>query len=58
MKSSPKGRRRPAVCIKNNTFFCHSGFDGSYVKDFIYIGLPTSLDTVQIKEDIDGKNIL
>lgn len=56
--SNPKGRRRPGVCIKNNTLFCFSGFDGSYVKDFIYFNLPTSLDTAIIKEDIDGKNSL
>ena len=32
-----KGRRKAAFCIQNNTMFCHSGFDGSYLQDFLHI---------------------
>ena len=55
---NPKGRRRPGVCIKNNTVFCFSGFDGSYIKDFIYFSLPASLETMKINEDPEGKKCL
>ena len=37
--NSIKGRRKPGLCFRNNTLFCFSGFDGSYLKDFIYIDL-------------------
>lgn len=56
--ASPKGRRRPGLCIKNNTLFCFSGFDGSYVKDFIYFSLPSSIDSSKISEDLEGKKEL
>ena len=56
--ASPKGRRRPGVCIKNNTLFCFSGFDGSYVKDFIYFSLPSCIDSNKISEDLEGKKEL
>ncbi len=52
--SSPKGRRRPGLCLKSNTIFCFSGFDGSYVKDFIYFNLPSSVDGIKIIEDAEG----
>lgn len=56
--ASPKGRRRPGLCIKNNTLFCFSGFDGSYVKDFIYFSLPSIIDSNKISEDVEGKKEL
>lgn len=54
----PKGRRKPGVCIRNNTLFCFSGFDGSYIKDFIYFNLPINLDSIEIHEDNEGKQHL
>jgi hypothetical protein len=37
--SIPKGRRRPGFCMRNNTLFCLSGFDGNYINDFFYMPL-------------------
>jgi hypothetical protein len=37
--SLPRGRRRPGLCLRNNTIFCLSGFDGAYLKDFMYMPL-------------------
>ena len=34
-----KGGRKPGLWFRNNTLFCFSEFDGSYLKDFIYIDL-------------------
>lgn len=45
----PKGRRKPSMCMKNNIIFCFSGFDGSYVKDFIYFDTLMNLDQIYIK---------
>lgn len=39
----PKGRRKPGVCMRNNSIFCFSGFDGSYLNDFGYFTVPTTL---------------
>ena len=39
LESSVKGRRKPGLCFKNNTMFLFSGFDGSYLKDFLFVDL-------------------
>jgi hypothetical protein len=36
---APRGRRKPGFCLRNNTLFCFSGFDGSYLRDFFYLNL-------------------
>ena len=36
----PNGRRKPGLCMRNNSIFCFSGFDGSYVNDFGYFTVP------------------
>lgn len=48
---SPKGRRRPGMCLRNNSLFCFSGFDGSYIKDFIYFNLPFTVENSKINEN-------
>lgn len=55
---SPKGRRRPGLCINNNSLFCFSGFDGNYLNDFFYVNLPNNLDTIKINEDTEGTKAL
>ena len=39
LKGNVKGRRKPGMCFRNNTMFVFSGFDGSYLRDFLYIDL-------------------
>ena len=51
----PKGRRKPGLCMRNNSIFCFSGFDGSYLNDFGYFSVPTTLRNTAITEDKKGK---
>lgn len=48
LKSQVKGRRKPGMCFRNNTMFCFSGFDGNYLKDFMYIKLTVKPNTYPI----------
>jgi hypothetical protein len=53
-----KGRRKPGLCMRNNSIFCFSGFDGSYVNDFGYFIVPSKIKNTAIVDDKKGKSIL
>ena len=60
LESSVKGRRKPGLCFKNNTMFLFSGFDGSYLKDFLFVDLTQIYSTIlrfSTKKYFQRKNV-